>query len=578
MPLLRHCLTLVTLVLVVLMMMMTMTSMVTASPSTEHLAADATSSPESHRPFVVFVCFHDRGHWSVMQQLVEHAARLDMYEIGFAVARERRQAAEQLRDLGVSWIDAGSIPFSLDEETALKVAVFDPSTPPLEGLDKIDQFFGRIGEAMVKQLKPTFERRKPDFLVCDMMTTACTDLAEYFSIPSMMLAPFPSCFVDAVGWSISLPSSMPLLTIPVTQAVNMSFFDRVVAFVARPLLNLPSRFLLLKYRNNEVRHKLLNLPPVPSWHASGVQYPKPVVVVGSSLAWEPAASYPPFLHFVGPLLPKSAASKIDDDLRAWLEQPRETHGHVVYVATGTNVELDQAQVDALARAIGRVADAGHRVLWSLRSAQQAILFHQSNANNDNEQVTSRASWRERVRVMEWVPQLEVLSHENTRVFLSHCGHNSLMEALMHGRAILAMPFGADQPANARLVEHHGVGLATSPRPISSDDVAQSLLRLLDDEQFTINARRLQKKLALEPGFNEAIRLLRVGVEAGNEHFTPAIFKEHWIHHNDVDLMVLSAVAVIVVYQVVSWCCGCLLCRGSKKSSTTSATKKHHKAE
>ena len=563
MPLLRHCLTLVTLVLIVLMMMMTTTttSMVMASPSTERLAADATSSPESHRPFVVFVCFHDRGHWSVMQQLVEHAARLDMYEIGFAVARERRQAAEQLRDLGVSWIDAGSIPFSLDEETALKVALFDP-TSPISMLQHLDQFFGRIGEAMVKQLKPTFERRKPDFLVCDMMTTACTDLAEYFSIPSMMLLTMPA---ESLGVARSEGRKTANVLVRALAPLGSLLLERAIRVVMR-------------YRNDEVRHKLLNLPPVPSWVGSGVQYPKSVIIVGSSLAWEPAASYPPFLHFVGPLLPKSAASKIDDDLRAWLEQPRETHGHVVYVATGTNVELDQAQVDALARAIGRVADAGHRVLWSLRSAQQAILFHQSNANNDNEQVTSRASWRERVRVMEWVPQLEVLSHENTRVFLSHCGHNSLMEALMHGRAILAMPFGADQPANARLVEHHGVGLATSPRPISSDDVAQSLLRLLDDEQFTINARRLQKKLALEPGFNEAIRLLRVGVEAGNEHFTPAIFKEHWIHHNDVDLMVLSAVAVIVVYQVVSWCCGCLLCRGSKKSSTTSATKKHHKAE
>ena len=538
-----------------------------ASSSRQSPDGTVTNAAESHKPYVVFMSLHARGHWGIIHELAQRVAKLELYEIGFAMARERQQVVEQLQELGVSWVDAGSVPFTSDEEIALKAISFDPSSSPATRIELINQYFGRIGEAMVKQLKPTFERRKPDFLVCDMMTTACTDLAEYFSIPSMMLLTMPA---ESLGVARSEGRKTANVLVRALAPLGSLLLERAIRVVMR-------------YRNDEVRHKLLNLPPVPSWVGSGVQYPKSVIIVGSSLAWEPAASYPPFLHFVGPLLPKSAASKIDDDLRAWLEQPRETHGHVVYVATGTNVELDQAQVDALARAIGRVADAGHRVLWSLRSAQQAILFHQSNANNDNEQVTSRASWRERVRVMEWVPQLEVLSHENTRVFLSHCGHNSLMEALMHGRAILAMPFGADQPANARLVEHHGVGLATSPRPISSDDVAQSLLRLLDDEQFTINARRLQKKLALEPGFNEAIRLLRVGVEAGNEHFTPAIFKEHWIHHNDVDLMVLSAVAVIVVYQVVSWCCGCLLCRGNKKSSTTSATKKqqqklHHKAE
>jgi len=516
---------------------------------------------------VVFMSLHARGHWGIIHELAQRVAKLELYEIGFAMARERQQVVEQLQELGVSWVDAGSVPFTSDEEIALKAISFDPSSSPATRIELINQYFGRIGEAMVKQLKPTFERRKPDFLVCDMMTTACTDLAEYFSIPSMMVAPFTGCILDSVGWSISLPSSMPLLTIPVTQRVDMSFFDRVVAFVARPLLNVPNRFLLLKYRNSEVRDKLLNLPPVPSWHASGVQYPKPLVVVGSSLAWEPAISYPPYVHHVGPLLPKSAASKIDDDLRAWLDQPRESHGHVVYVATGTNVELDQTQVDALAVAISRVAEAGHRVLWSLRSAQQAMLFRQSNTNNNEQQVTNGASWRERVRVMAWVPQLEVLAHENTRAFLSHCGHNSLMEALMHGRAILAMPFGADQPVNSRLVEHHRVGLVTSARPLVSDDVAQSLLRLLDDEQFTINARRLQKKLALEPGFDEVIRLLRMGVEAGNEHFTPAIFKQHWIHHNDLDLILLSAVVVLVMYKLLRWCCCCLLCRGARASTT-----------
>lgn len=42
------------------------------------------------------------------------------------------------------------------------------------------------------------------------------------------------------------------------------------------------------------------------------------------------------------------------------------------------------------------------------------------------------------------PQIAVLHHPATGVFLSHCGSNSTSEAIVAGVPIVAMPFGADQ--------------------------------------------------------------------------------------------------------------------------------------
>jgi cis-zeatin O-glucosyltransferase len=51
----------------------------------------------------------------------------------------------------------------------------------------------------------------------------------------------------------------------------------------------------------------------------------------------------------------------------------------------------------------------------------------------------------------WAPQLEILAHSATAAFMSHCGWNSTVESLSHGKPILAWPMHCDQPWDAELV-------------------------------------------------------------------------------------------------------------------------------
>jgi len=48
----------------------------------------------------------------------------------------------------------------------------------------------------------------------------------------------------------------------------------------------------------------------------------------------------------------------------------------------------------------------------------------------------------------WAPQHLVLNHRATGWFLTHCGHNGVMEALAQGIPMIAWPMAADQPMNA----------------------------------------------------------------------------------------------------------------------------------
>jgi UDP:flavonoid glycosyltransferase YjiC (YdhE family) len=66
--------------------------------------------------------------------------------------------------------------------------------------------------------------------------------------------------------------------------------------------------------------------------------------------------------------------------------------------------------------------------------------------------------RPNVLISSWVPQPAVLGHPAVTAFVSHGGQNSTNEGLTAGKAILCMPFGADQPVNAQLIADKGFGL------------------------------------------------------------------------------------------------------------------------
>ncbi|KAL6567993.1 UDP-glucosyltransferase 29 [Orobanche gracilis] len=57
----------------------------------------------------------------------------------------------------------------------------------------------------------------------------------------------------------------------------------------------------------------------------------------------------------------------------------------------------------------------------------------------------------------WAPQTKILRHSSIGGFISHCGWSSIMESMMFGVPVIAMPMHLDQPFNALVVKEVGVG-------------------------------------------------------------------------------------------------------------------------
>ncbi|KAE8703952.1 UDP-glycosyltransferase 74C1 [Hibiscus syriacus] len=127
----------------------------------------------------------------------------------------------------------------------------------------------------------------------------------------------------------------------------------------------------------------------------------------------------------------------------WLSgKPKDS---VVYVSFGSYASLRIEQTAELASAL---KESDVYFLWVVRETEKAKLPY-----NFIEET------REKGLVVSWCPQLEVLSHESVGCFLTHCGFNSVLEALSLGVPMLAMPEWTDQPTNAKHIEDvWGIGI------------------------------------------------------------------------------------------------------------------------
>jgi UDP:flavonoid glycosyltransferase YjiC (YdhE family) len=89
-----------------------------------------------------------------------------------------------------------------------------------------------------------------------------------------------------------------------------------------------------------------------------------------------------------------------------------------------------------------------------------------------------------------VPQLEVL--QQTTVFLTHGGMNSVMEALWYGVPMVVVPQMTEQVITAHRVEELGLGLALEKPAVSVASLQEAVRRVASDEEIHTRVQQMQQ--------------------------------------------------------------------------------------
>jgi len=194
--------------------------------------------------------------------------------------------------------------------------------------------------------------------------------------------------------------------------------------------------------------------------------------------------------FVGPFLPiaehdlSGAQAHLQShsaDLAAWLDAGSPTDP-VVYVAFGTLARLNVALKYRLAAGL---TGGAWRVLWSLPLAQHDEVMSTFGKTPDGS----------RFRLEPFVPQAQVLAHPRVKCFMTHCGQNSIHEAVAAAVPMVCVPFYCDQYEWASAVcKHRRAGLRLDKVTATALDVRGAVRRVLDEPRFAANARACREDL------------------------------------------------------------------------------------
>ncbi|GAB2293995.1 hypothetical protein Dimus_028211 [Dionaea muscipula] len=298
--------------------------------------------------------------------------------------------------------------------------------------------------------------------VIDFFNTAAHEVASHFGIPTFYYFPISAC---------ALAATLYLPTVHRTTVNSLKDMDIHVYIPGLPPVPSDHMPMSMLDRTTELYYNFLDLAAqMPK--AEGVIIntftmleARTVKAISDGLC-VPGGRTPP-LFCIGPLIAESGDKDAgsDSDERhgclSWLDsQPSRS---VLFLCFGSMGVFSARQLREMAIGLER---SGHRFLWVVRlppsppppqevvdksGGKLACGDHEAQVISTLEEILP-AGFVERTEGRglvwdSWVPQVEVLSHESVGGFVTHCGWNSVLEAVWHGLPLIAWPIFAEQNLN-----------------------------------------------------------------------------------------------------------------------------------
>jgi hypothetical protein len=211
----------------------------------------------------------------------------------------------------------------------------------------------------------------------------------------------------------------------------------------------------------------------------------------------PNSPTPP-VYCIGPLIAdaEERASEDESECLSWLDS--QPSGSVVFLCFGSRGTFSVVQVKEIAHGLER---SGQRFLWVVKKPPRDEKTKQAEkytAEFDLEGVLPEG-FLERTKdrgmvVKTWAPQVGVLRKEAVGGFVTHCGWNSVLEAVVAGVPMVAWPLYSEQHMNRNiLVNEMKMAIELEQREddgfVSGDELERRVKELMETEQ----GRELREK-------------------------------------------------------------------------------------
>lgn len=165
---------------------------------------------------------------------------------------------------------------------------------------------------------------------------------------------------------------------------------------------------------------------------------------------------------------------LPDDLKSFVEGGKKG---TVLMSLGTNIlssMLGEEVLTTILKTFESLPD--YNFIWKFEAEPQDLPIVPSK----------------NVMVSKFLPQNDLLAHENLKAFITHAGGLSTQESLWYAKPLLGIPFIADQYRSIDKSVRMGVAVKMEIATLKVDNFRSSVLKVLEDLTFTENAKKISK--------------------------------------------------------------------------------------
>lgn len=372
-------------------------------------------------------------------------------------------------------------------------------------------------------------------------------LAMHFQCP--IIVSFSAQPMIAIHQLLGNPSEAAYVPTLLSNLVQrMDFFARMKNYVVT-LFEEFGVVRLMRQQQQELYD--YNFPPDRYPPLDEVRKNVSLVFVNHHFSQGPIRPNVPNLIEIGGIQIKEKPDPLPADIGKVLDEAKEG---VIYFSLGTNIQSTHLTEEKAKIMFNVISKLPYKVLWKWGDSDRP-----GQSNN--------------IIYKDWLPQDDILAHPNIKLFITHGGMGSVVEAQYHGVPMVGIPLFGDQPSNMANVERSGYGLSVDYITLSEESLNKAIQEVLHNPKYTKTVRdfsRLYRDRPMSPRETVVYWVEYVLRHNGAKHMqSPAVHMNRWqLMSLDVIGFLLAIVGCVVAVFVKI--CMLLCCR--RKTKTAKVTK------
>ena len=162
-----------------------------------------------------------------------------------------------------------------------------------------------------------------------------------------------------------------------------------------------------------------------------------------------------------------------------------------------------------------------------------------------------------VKISPWLPQQDILGHPNLKLFVTHGGLGSLVEAIYHKAVILGIPFSYDQRPNLLRATGHGYAKMMEWNSLTTEDLVMSIRDAIQNETMRSSIERIHNVYMdrdQKPVEKATWWVEHVCRHKGADSLKSVAEQIPWYQYHHMDIVIFLAMIFFCIIGGILICC------------------------